>query len=52
MIRRTTEASPGGVLSAYQDNAAVIAGAGGGPLLPRSGRPASTARTASRSTSS
>jgi phosphoribosylformylglycinamidine synthase len=26
MIRRSTEASPGGVLSAYRDNAAVIAG--------------------------
>ncbi len=26
MIRRTTEASPGGVLSAYRDNAAVMAG--------------------------
>ena len=37
MIRRSTEASPGGVLSAYSDNAAVIEGHAGRPLLSRSG---------------
>jgi phosphoribosylformylglycinamidine synthase len=34
MIRRSTEASPGGVLSAYRDNAAVMAGAPGGRFFP------------------
>jgi phosphoribosylformylglycinamidine synthase len=34
MIRRSTEASPAGVLSAYSDNAAVIAGPISGRLLP------------------
>jgi phosphoribosylformylglycinamidine synthase len=34
MIRRTTEASPGGVLSAYRDNAAVIAGTEAGRFAP------------------
>ncbi|HEY7375187.1 MAG TPA: phosphoribosylformylglycinamidine synthase, partial [Polyangia bacterium] len=34
MIRRSTEASPGGVLSAYQDNAAVIEGHEGGRFFP------------------
>jgi phosphoribosylformylglycinamidine synthase len=34
MIRRSTEASPGGVLSAYHDNAAVIAGVEAGRLAP------------------
>ena len=37
MIRRSTEASPAGVLSAYSDNAAVIEGLAGRALLPRSG---------------
>ena len=35
MIRHTTEAAPAGVLSAYKDNAAVIEGCDGRPLLPR-----------------
>lgn len=34
MIRHTTECSPGGVLSAYKDNAAVIEGWDGRRLLP------------------
>jgi phosphoribosylformylglycinamidine synthase len=34
MIRRSTEASPGGVLSAYKDNAAVIEGSMGGRFFP------------------
>ena len=34
MIRSTTEANPEGVLSAYSDNAAVIAGADAGRLMP------------------
>jgi phosphoribosylformylglycinamidine synthase len=34
MIRRSTEASPGGVLSAYKDNAAVIEGSPGGRFFP------------------
>src|SRR4029453_7006166 len=34
MIRRTTESSPGGVLSAYKDNAAVIEGPVGGRFFP------------------
>ncbi len=34
MIRRSTEASPQGVLSAYRDNAAVIAGASAGRFAP------------------
>ena len=34
MIRRTTEASPTGVLSAYRDNAAVIAGSTAGRFFP------------------
>ncbi|MFO0581675.1 MAG: phosphoribosylformylglycinamidine synthase [Anaeromyxobacter sp.] len=34
MIRRTTEASPGGVLSAYKDNAAVIEGSEAGRFFP------------------
>jgi phosphoribosylformylglycinamidine synthase len=34
MIRRSTEASPGGVLSAYKDNAAVIAGQVAGRFCP------------------
>jgi phosphoribosylformylglycinamidine synthase len=34
MIRRSTEASPGGVLSAYRDNAAVIEGATAGRFAP------------------
>ncbi|MDX2023076.1 MAG: phosphoribosylformylglycinamidine synthase [Deltaproteobacteria bacterium] len=34
MIRRSTEASPGGVLSAYKDNAAVIEGSEGGRFFP------------------
>ncbi|MGE5153056.1 MAG: phosphoribosylformylglycinamidine synthase [Bdellovibrio bacteriovorus] len=34
MIRHTTERSPGGVLSAYKDNAAVIEGWDGRRLLP------------------
>ena len=34
MIRRSTEASPGGVLSAYSDNAAVIEGHAGGRFFP------------------
>jgi phosphoribosylformylglycinamidine synthase len=34
MIRRSTEASPGGVLSAYSDNAAVIEGAAGTRFFP------------------
>ncbi len=34
MIRRTTEASPAGVLSAYRDNAAVIEGAVAGRFAP------------------
>ena len=51
MIRRSTEASPDGVLSAYKDNAAVIEGPDGGALLrrPRDGRLPRAA--ASRSTS-
>src|SRR5205814_8939262 len=34
MIRRSTEASPGGVLSAYRDNAAVIEGHVAGRFFP------------------
>jgi phosphoribosylformylglycinamidine synthase len=34
MIRRSTEASPAGVLSAYKDNAAVIEGSVGGRFFP------------------
>jgi len=34
MIKRSTEASPAGVLSAYSDNAAVIEGAVGGRFFP------------------
>jgi phosphoribosylformylglycinamidine synthase len=34
MIRRSTESSPGGVLSAYKDNAAVIEGSEGGRFFP------------------
>jgi phosphoribosylformylglycinamidine synthase len=34
MIRRSTEASPGGVLSAYKDNAAVMEGSIGGRFFP------------------
>ncbi|HEY6476641.1 MAG TPA: phosphoribosylformylglycinamidine synthase, partial [Polyangia bacterium] len=34
MIRRSTEASPAGVLSAYRDNAAVIAGTEAGRFAP------------------
>jgi phosphoribosylformylglycinamidine synthase len=34
MIQRSTEASPGGVLSAYKDNAAVIEGHVGGRFFP------------------
>jgi phosphoribosylformylglycinamidine synthase len=34
MIRRSTEASPGGVLSAYKDNAAVIEGPVAGRFFP------------------
>jgi phosphoribosylformylglycinamidine synthase len=34
MIRRSTEASPAGVLSAYKDNAAVIEGGEGGRFFP------------------
>jgi phosphoribosylformylglycinamidine synthase len=34
MIQRSTEASPGGVLSAYRDNAAVIEGHVGGRFFP------------------
>jgi len=34
MIRRSTEASPGGVLSAYKDNASVIAGSEAGRFFP------------------
>jgi phosphoribosylformylglycinamidine synthase len=34
MIRRSTEASPEGVLSAYKDNAAVIEGSVGGRFFP------------------
>jgi phosphoribosylformylglycinamidine synthase len=34
MIRRSTEASPDGVLSAYRDNAAVMQGAPGGRFFP------------------
>src|SRR6185503_7081472 len=34
MIRRSTEASPGGVLSAYRDNAAVIEGTRAGRFFP------------------
>jgi phosphoribosylformylglycinamidine synthase len=34
MIRRSTEQSPGGVLSAYKDNAAVIEGSVGGRFFP------------------
>ncbi|MDX2051639.1 MAG: phosphoribosylformylglycinamidine synthase [Polyangiaceae bacterium] len=34
MIRRTTEASPRGVLSAYSDNAAVLEGFSGGRFFP------------------
>ncbi len=34
MIRSTTEAQPDGVISAYSDNAAVIAGASGSRLMP------------------
>ncbi len=34
MIQRSTEASPGGVLSAYRDNAAVIEGHAGGRFIP------------------
>src|SRR4029077_7496652 len=34
MIRRSTEASPGGVLSAYRDNAAVMEGSPGGRFFP------------------
>jgi phosphoribosylformylglycinamidine synthase len=34
MIRRSTEQSPAGVLSAYKDNAAVIEGSAGGRFFP------------------
>src|SRR5258706_828183 len=34
MIRRSTEASPDGVLSAYKDNAAVIQGSTAGRFFP------------------
>src|SRR6185436_16218652 len=34
MIRRSTEASPGGVLSAYKDNAAVMEGSEAGRFFP------------------
>jgi phosphoribosylformylglycinamidine synthase len=34
MIRRSTEASPAGVLSAYKDNAAVMEGSEGGRFFP------------------
>ncbi len=34
MIRRSTEASPGGVLSAYRDNAAVMSGRDAARLVP------------------
>jgi phosphoribosylformylglycinamidine synthase len=37
MIRRSTEASPAGVLSAYKDNAAVIEGSVGGRFFPDPG---------------
>jgi phosphoribosylformylglycinamidine synthase len=37
MIRRSTEASPDGVLSAYKDNAAVIEGSTGGRFFPAPG---------------
>jgi phosphoribosylformylglycinamidine synthase len=37
MIRRSTEASPGGVLSAYKDNAAVIEGPVAGRFFPAPG---------------
>ncbi len=37
MIKSTTERTPGGVLSAYTDNAAVIEGWDGARLMPRSG---------------
>ena len=47
---RSTEASPGGVLSAYNDNAAVIEGTPAGASSPTRRR-ASTARTPSRCTS-
>jgi phosphoribosylformylglycinamidine synthase len=36
-IKKSTEASPEGVLSAYSDNAAVIAGSVGGRFFPREG---------------
>ena len=52
MIRRTTEASPGGVLSAYKDNAAVIEGTAARALLPRSGDRRLPRARASRCTSS
>ena len=37
MIRRSTEASPGGVLSAYRDNASVIEGSRAGRFFPDPG---------------
>jgi phosphoribosylformylglycinamidine synthase len=37
MIRRSTEQNPGGVLSAYKDNAAVIEGSVGGRFFPDPG---------------
>jgi phosphoribosylformylglycinamidine synthase len=37
MIRRSTEASPGGVLSAYHDNAAVVEGVEAGRFAPDPG---------------
>ncbi|MFO0451036.1 MAG: phosphoribosylformylglycinamidine synthase, partial [Pseudomonadota bacterium] len=43
MIRNTHAASPGGVLSAYKDNAAVIAGPVVRRWFPRAGPPAATA---------
>ena len=51
MIRRSTEASPGGVLSAYKDNAAVIEGTVAGALLSRSGDRRLRRARASRCTS-
>ena len=50
-IKRTTEARPAGVLSAYKDNAAVVEGNVAERLLPRRRRRVPRA-TASRSTSS
>jgi len=37
MIRRTTESSPAGVLSAYRDNAAVVEGPSAGRFFPEPG---------------